>query len=832
MHGEFGVVESVAGIVGLLVAAALVRALSVLLRLPYTVLLVVAGAGISALFALGPEPLRHFRDFQVSPEVILFVFLPTLLFESALNLDARRLRDNLVPVLILAVPGVLVSTAVIGGIVWLATPIDLAPAMLLGAILSATDPVAVIAMFRQLGAPSRLTTLVEGESLFNDATAIVVSRILLAVVAAGVFDWGDAVAGAGSFVIVFAGGALVGWVLAIGFGWIMGNVDRDPMVQTLLTTILAYASFLVAEELFHASGVMATVTAGLTIGGWGRAKIAEDAAEYLEDFWDFAAAVANALLFLFIGLRVQPGDLVTALDELVWVAAAMLIGRALVLFALLPLASRVPGAPRVSTAYQAVMYWGGLRGAIAIALVLSLPEFPDADRFVAIVIGAVLFTLLVQGLTIGRLVRWLKLDQPSLAERVSRDEGLLTALRRAQARIPDLQEGGVFSARIAAETRGRLDRESAALHRDLDGIRKSELSPHQDRLLLLDRCLTSEKSMYRDMFDKAHLTERAYRDLSHSVTLQIEAVRHDSPLPDQTLHGREWRLPAALRRVFDSALALTPLPERLRRARVASDYEEAWGRFRGSGEILEQLDDLRDTDTVPADILADVRRVYTDWRDTARERIDVTAMQFPEFVNAMQERLAQRLMAQAEMESIREESLNGSIPAGVAESLVREKAREFHRVRGSDVTPLVIDPAELLRHVPLFRQTSEADFARVARALQSRTVPVGEDIIRQGERGTSLFLIARGVIRVEVATETGQEPVATLVAGDFFGEMAVLHGQPRTATCRAVTPCAIYELRRADFERIAEQSPGLREAVERIERRRKTVLDQLSEAGL
>lgn len=827
MSGGLGVVELVAGIVALLVIAALVRALSQWLRLPYTVMLVVAGAGVSGLLAAGPESLHHFQDFQVSPEVILFVFLPTLLFESALNLDARRLRDNLWPVLILAVPGVVLSTAVIGGIVWAVTPIDLAPAMLLGAILSATDPVAVMAMFRQLGAPSRLAMLVEGESLFNDATAIVVSRIMLGVVAASVFDWSDAVAGAGSFIVVFVGGALVGWVSALIFGWLLGKVDSDPIIETSLTTILAYLTFLIAEEVFHVSGVMATVTAGLTIGGWGRAKISAEVEEYLDDFWDFAASAANALLFLFVGLRVQLGELAAALDELAWVVAAMLIARALVLFGLLPLASRFPGAPPVSRAYQAVMYWGGLRGAIAIALVLSLEGIPGADTYVAIVIGAVLFSLLVQGLSIGRLVRWLKLDQPSLAERVGRNEGLLSALLRAEARIPDLQEGGLFSARIAGETRGKLDGEIGELREGLDDLRQSELTPHEERLLLLDRCFTAEKALYHEMFAKAHLTERAFRDLDHSVTLQIEATRHDAALPERTLHRGTAPFRAALLRTIDRALGFTRLPEYLRRARVAADYEEAWGRFRGSSEILDGLEELALTETTPEEIVAEVRGMYQRWRETARERIDLTAAQFPEFVNAMQTRLARRLMAQAEVEIIREKALHGSIPSGVAESLLRDLAREFHALRGSDIAPLAVEPAELLRNVPMFHDISEAEFAKAAAALQPRTVPVGETIIRQGERGTSLFLIARGVVRVAIESEAGEQDIATLVAGDFFGEMAVLHGQPRTANCRAVTLCAIYELKQADFERIAESSPGLREAVEKIERKRREQLDRI-----
>ena len=220
------VVALVGAFVGLMVIAAVVDAVSKWLKIPFTVALVVAGAALAYL-ADRYAGLAPIGDLEVTPEAVFFVFLPTLIFQSAFHLDARSLRANLAPTLTLAVPGLLISTGLIGAIMhtaapWVGMRLAWSEALLLGSILSATDPVAVTSLFSQLGAPKRLTVLVEGESLFNDATAIVLSRIILGVMAAGAFSTDALISGVGQFFTVFFGGLFVGGVLALVAGMIIG----------------------------------------------------------------------------------------------------------------------------------------------------------------------------------------------------------------------------------------------------------------------------------------------------------------------------------------------------------------------------------------------------------------------------------------------------------------------------------------------------------------------------------------------------------------------------------------------------------------------------------
>ncbi|MBI1372273.1 MAG: cyclic nucleotide-binding domain-containing protein [Phycisphaera sp.] len=814
---------------GLLLLAAGVLAISKRSGLPFTVMLVVVGVVLAHLAHNGPTWLAPLSDFRLSPDLILFVFLPTLIFESAFNLDGRQLRKNLTPVMTLAIPGLILSTGVIGAIVAALTDIPLPAALLLGAILSATDPVAVIAMFKQLGAPRRLTVLVEGESLFNDATSIVVAMILLDVAMRGQVSGGAAAWGVAQFFIVFFGGLAVGGVLAGACGWLLSKVNGDEAIEISLTTVLAYGSFVIAEHYLHVSGVMAGIAAAVLMGGWGRTKISPSVAGYLHHFWEYAAYVANAMIFLLVGLSVDLNALWASAGVLAIVVLAMLVSRAATIFGLVPLIGRLTHP--ISGAFQAVMYWGGLRGAIALALALHLPhDFPFRDTFIALVTGAVLFTLLVQGVSIEWLVRRLGLDRLSPREHAMQIEGLIAAKQRALAQVPELQASGLFSPQVADAIRQRCQVERDELLATLDKLRDTELDAEHEASLLMLQCLAVERNVYYDLFGKGHLSERAYRDLLFSIELQGEAVRHHNDPMLATLHTvRRQRWIGRLLRASDRVAPR--LARRLRTVWTAREYERAWGRHLGSTAAIDWLGETAHTEHVPDAVLHEVRQRYERWREQARSRIDRIAEQFPEFVQAMQQRLGDRMVNQAQSDAIRHEIRTGAIPHAIGDRLIENVNRTMPRHPVASQR-LHIDPTELLRRVPFFRDTPPDEFARVARHLREITTPSGEDIIRQGARDDTLYLIARGVVRVVREQSDGRvSDLATLVAGEFFGEMALLFGQPRSATCRAVTPCALYALRRADLDAVARACPAITNALMDAARERSGVPNPAAASG-
>jgi monovalent cation:H+ antiporter, CPA1 family len=341
----------------------------------------------------------------LNSEVILLLFLPPLLFEAAFVLDLRLLWSVRTGVFVFAVPGVLLAMVVGGAIVHWALGLPWAVALLFGATIAATDPVAVLGTFRQLGASRRLAVLLEGESLLNDGIALALLVTLMMAVD-GRFSPGPAIA---MFVLAVVGGTAIG----LGLGWLghrlIATID-EHLTEMTVSVAMAYGAFLAAETL-HLSGVLATVSAAMTLGYLGRTRgwvFSNGSERLLTDLWEFLAFVANAALFLLMGLTVHVAGLTTYPGPVLVGIAAALAGRAVVAYGLgsgLPL-----WGFSLSRAERHVVFWGGLRGAVALAAALSLPAgFPYRAQLLAMTYGAVLFTLLVQGLTISPVVRRLGL---------------------------------------------------------------------------------------------------------------------------------------------------------------------------------------------------------------------------------------------------------------------------------------------------------------------------------------------------------------------------------------------------------------------------------------
>ena len=639
--------------------------------------------------------------------------------------------------------------------------------------------------------------------------------------------------GALDFLVVFFGGLFVGWAFAVLVGMILGRVDADAFIEVTLTTVLAYVSFLVAEEVLDVSGVMATVVAGMLIGGWGKAKISPSIADYLERFWGYMAMVANALIFLMVGLAVDLGALADSFPLLLVVIAAMLVSRAVVVFGLVPGIGRLPEYDPIGRGHQMVMFWGGLRGALALAVALSLPNFGrevagfgDLNQvIVALVMGAVLFSLLAQGLTIEFLVRRFKLHVPPLSDRLARLEGLLSAKQRTLERIPELETGGLFSRRISKQLRAQCEAKIEAMKNELEELRGGYLDIEQERRLLYLRSFGEENTLYFQMFIHGHLAERTYRSLVHSIDLQTEGMRHQGTLPEYTLYPPTGeRMESTVHRL----LALTPgcrrWAERLRAERTARDYEIAWARSQVTLQALLEMDKLAEAESTRPEVVSELRATYGYWKEQARDRLDESAAQFPEFVSSAQERLAKRMVLHAEHEAIEEKARAGMIPDGVAGAMLEDLTAELRGIRASQPGKLTVGPEELLKNVPFFTDMPEDEFSVVAAKLRRRTAPAGEIIVRQGGSDSSLFLVARGVIRVSRQDGGASRDLATLIAGEFFGEMALLHGTRRTATCRAMTPCALYELRREDIDLVRSVCPEIQRALEEADRQRRANL--------
>ena len=376
----------------LLLIAAFVAMTARRFKLPYMVGLVLAGIVVAAF--------PNLSNLTLTKELVFTVFLPPLIFEAAIQMEWKALRRDLPPILTLATLGVVLAAGLTAAGVHFLLGWEWPPALMIGVLISATDPVSVIATFKEAAVEGRLRMLVEAESLFNDGTVAVLFSVGLILIGGSVLTpWQVA----SSFLATFVGGIVCGGSIAWLILRVVGHTD-DHLVEITFSSIAAYGSFLVAEH-FHLSGVMATLVAGILFGNYGSCGAITDKgrAEVLS-FWEYVAFVANSLIFLLVGVRLAHQNFGAVWLPLVVVIPLVLLGRALAVYGCcLPFAR---SGWRVEKNHQHILVWGGLRGALALALVYGLPPtIAHRGAIITVVFGVVAFSVLVQGLTIPWLLR-------------------------------------------------------------------------------------------------------------------------------------------------------------------------------------------------------------------------------------------------------------------------------------------------------------------------------------------------------------------------------------------------------------------------------------------
>ncbi len=404
-----GVVPLMITLTTLLFVAGLVHAATRRLRAPYTIGLVAAGLALG----LGAEALplsSVFPRIRLTPDVIFSVIIPVLIFEAGIRIDPRHLRRELVPILTLAVPGMICSSLIIGALIGWISPLSFSVALLFGVLISGTDPVAIVTLLKESQASERLSVLLDGESLFIDAAAIVGFGLLSEAIigAAGSLGTDSELGAVGRFLLTFFGGLAVGAAIGAASAELLRILYGDEAALITLSIVTAFSSFFVANHFLGVSGVLSVLAAAITFRSRGRSVVTapshRDAARF---FWGYAAFLANTLVFLLLGLTQRQlfahiGDYERPWLLLGGTVVAVLVGRIAAVQGMLPLATRLSRSEPVDARTRWVIVWGGLRGAVPLALVLLLPEdFPYRQGLFDMTLTVILFTLLVQGSTFG-----------------------------------------------------------------------------------------------------------------------------------------------------------------------------------------------------------------------------------------------------------------------------------------------------------------------------------------------------------------------------------------------------------------------------------------------
>jgi NhaP-type Na+/H+ or K+/H+ antiporter len=828
-----------------IVIGALLRASSRRWGFPYTVLLLLAGLATGVGLQWMPhegvagtvaDALRG--GTAISPDLIIFIFLPALIFESAFSIPVHAFRKVVGATAVLAVPVLLVSTVATAALMMGLTSVTpgwawgWGAALAFGALASATDPVAVVALLRELGAPKRLALLIEGESLLNDGTAIVAFMALLGLVTgAGELSAAHTVL---DFLRVTGGGLAVGLVLSMVTARWLGATYNAPLIEISLTLALAYGCMAVAEGLFHVSGVMALVAAGLWMSGPGRVQISPDVGHTLHRFWEMLAHLANTLIFFLVGLVIGHAALSGGLAGL-WIAlaawAGIMIVRAALLFGVRPLLSRV--SEPITTGETAVMAWGGLRGAVSLALALIVQRHPDVPpelgrQMLVATAGVVLLTLLVNGTTTGALLRWLRFDQPSPGERLARLTAAQGVLRTVGGRIAQASRSRGLQAVDWGEVNHDLEQREASVAQALEAVR-AELAaapPAERALGWWRQALAIEREALWSAYAEGTLGASALQTLDHEVDLELDRIATGTVDP-----GTARRRGGSGARVGVSGAVRLETPDRpltwrermtrwwqrggpafsrLRFSAVALRYDLCRGEALAAEKVLAALDSM---DGMDPDIGQDIRANYQRTLHGAVGQLEDLRANLPEITRALETRLARRVQLNFERDQYRALAHTGALDHGTAETALSDIDQRVVKL-GDTARRLTLPTiGQLCADAPLFAALDTAGRERVGRIARECTLSPGESLFRQGDAGDSLFVVARGALAV-VREADGETQLLDIVGGgQLLGEMALLTDAPRMASARAVTTATLGELPRAEVEALLAEQPGARAAI-------------------
>jgi CPA1 family monovalent cation:H+ antiporter len=782
---------------------------------------IVVGFASQVLISVHVSPVvDEFAALLVAPPVdshlILSIFLPVLLFQTALNMDFRDLANDAAPIFSMAVIAVVAATCMIGLFLWPFADLPLVACLMLGAIVATTDPVAVVGIFRDVGAPARLGRLVEGESLLNDAAAITLFTMFMGLLLAkDEFHLGSTLL---AFLQSFGGGLVLGVVIARITSAFLPIVRDYRPAQVSLSLALPYLVFVLGEHVFEVSGVVAVVAAGLTFAIMGPSRIRPHDWAYLRDIWEQIEFWASSFIFVLAALlvpkllvQVRPHDFLL----LGLVVAGALISRALVLYGLFPILSLSRLSQKVSFSFKAVMLWGGLRGAITLALALAVTEnsmiSPEVKHFVAVLAtGFVLFTLLVYGTTLRGLVHLLKLDRLSPFDVALQAQVLANTQIDLNDRKNELARRYGVDPSVADDvfTDDTIDARRAWL----DAAENVELADRERLTLGLVALARRERQLLQDIFRN--------RIISPEVATRL--IRDASRLTDQTrMQGRigyirqsrkvlevspRMRLALLLYRYFHSdnylAHLLSQQFEALTVQRIVVQQLQDFVRNR-IGTVLGErvsdllLDILKGRRTVMDKALASLQEQYPDYARTLERRI-----------------LGQAVIRMEEIEYARvyEDSLIG---LDLYNTLLRRTAAQRRQFATLPKLDLGLDPHDMIRRVPLFESLTDEQRHLIAGLLQPRFAVPNEVLVRKGERGKEMFFIAAGSVKVTVG---GRE--FPLGRGEFFGEFALLSRTRRQADVVATAYSRLLILKGVALERLIERYPEIGDSIREVAARR------------
>lgn len=818
-------------IIALLIGA-LIRHLLSKNAIPFTVWLLLVGLALGAMVRMEWFNVAHIGnvtiDFSIidrafswagniDPHIIMYVFLPTLIFEASFAMDVHTFKKSAVNAAILAIPGIVIAMFLTA---FLVLGIDKAGlglsgwgwsyALMFGAVASATDPVAVVALLKELGASKKLGTLIEGESMLNDGTAIVFFMLFFTMVTGGSSDTSPII----EFLKVSIGGTLVGVVIgSITIRWVR-RVFNDALVEISVIVGAAYITFFICEHFLHVSGVLGLVALGLAMASVGKTRISPEVEHFLHEFWELFAFIANTLIFIIVGVVIaeQISFSLKNLLVLLIIYVGVHIVRATIILLFYPIMKRVGyGLPKKDAI---IVWYGGLRGAVGLALALivageSLIPVEIRGEFLFMTAGLVILTLLVNATTIKPIVNKLGLTKISPAKKliqINANKYLYNSSRNALEKT-------------------KLDRYLNRANWDaVEEYLPTKIAENEGEDIKIDtiaeyrrRILEKEKSSYWHQFKDGLLGATAVMSLSDTIQKILDEGGM-IPLSQRKDLEENWRTGKYLD-VMQRVPFLSKISRRFFFEQISVSYDSARAFVQAQEDALKLVERMvrgLESESVEnkekdAEILDKLEEEITENRMLGQTFLRNLRKNYPEIYTAVATRQAIRTLLNYERYSVERMQKNGQLESGEAHKIIEEIEERMKRLMYSP--PIIHQPEteNLLRDSSLFKNLDTSIMEEMVPKFHTRIYSMGDRFLKENTVSDGLYFVARGTVRVSI----DNHDIEILTTGSFLGEIASLTGT-RSANVYAESPVTLFHIPIKDLTKMIAKYPELEERIWKI----------------
>jgi len=797
---------------GLLLLSMIAASICRHLPIPYTVLLVLLGLAVN-FFAADSDvlALHYLSELHLTPELVLFIFLPALVFETALSLDARALLKNLIPILMLAIIGMLVSVTLVGLGIWWSLGLPLVVALLFASLISATDPVAVVALFKELGVSKRLNILVEGESLMNDATAIVLFNILLLMFVRDGFAYTDVFHAVGQFFWVFFGGVFVGVFTGLVMSELLIRLYHgNQSVPVVLSLILAYFSFILADHELHVSGVMAVLSAAITFNLAGLSRLSKPSIDMIHTTWEFMVLIFNSLLFILIGLSVDLTYLVNYWQPILWATIAVYIARAVSVYLLIPLTTRSFSLPNISWPERHIMWWGGLKGGLAIAIVMSIPESVPAKQLLeSLTLGVVLVSLLLNAPTIRWLMHFLKMDELGQTEQAELKQSMQQVTQSVDKVLHSFANLHLLNIEMESSVEYRL-------HKTLD----------TEQINLTDEQLVKQvhlQALRAETEEIEHLYEIGVVNYYTLVTFKdILRIDQQHSIDYLKTMGEGWLQPnpaldfehMVIHRFSEQDWAqnlLTNYQTRRFANKILHDIAGVLMAHKGLQAIHKMIDQGLDKQ-IDQELLEPLELIYQKRLKRRQNRLQYFSENYPVFYQRFEAYVFQKVALRYSLQLVQKSHEQGMISAKVVQLITHKLLDSLAQLSSFKMSISLAKRDAWINQVPLFADLSTDFLRKMASEASYVNFLPGDTIFYQGDVGDSLYIILNGNVDVLIANQQGEDEwVAEHGEGALVGIRALRKNSNRSATVVAKTYVTCLRLTAKDILRFSMENQELDE---------------------